>query len=274
MVELELLSTPKIRAMSSFTRQLNKNLDEPNRRRSSSDSAIQFEYGLCQYPPPDWALPRSDYDVASCSSDDDHERIELDDREGYRGARRKKLKIRRRWAQTIGLDPSNVPKFCRELTEHVRSVKDGPLDADGIEEDKGFFSRLTAPYKPPSPSRGPKVDWAGYPSPPLPIHKLNQHDSEIRHSGCPPGICNWAEEQDVDGDRNSDGDEPIPHLDKYHEMNHDLYTPSGKWEEMRHRHIDGWETLMRIKGVLAVSSSRIVCSFKLDRQSLLRYRSC
>jgi hypothetical protein len=228
--------------MSSITREPNKTVNEFNRRRSCSDSAIQIECSLRQYPPPDWDLPRSDYDVASCSSDDDHERIELDDRKGYRTARRKKLKVRRRRAQTIGPDAHGLPRFCGELTEHVRSVLDGPLDADGIDEDGGFFSALTAPYEPPSPSRGPKAKGLlpSFPS---------QHDTEVR-LGCPPGLCNCATEEGIDNDLNSDDDEPIPHLDGDYEMNHDLYTPNGKWEKVRHRPIDGWETLMRLKGML------------------------
>lgn len=38
-------------------------------------------------------------------------------------------------------------------------------------------------------------------------------------------------------------------LDKDYEVNHNLYTPSGKWEKTKHRSIDGWKTLMRIKGM-------------------------
>ncbi|KAF9787130.1 hypothetical protein BJ322DRAFT_701608 [Thelephora terrestris] len=205
--------------MSSITRQPNKAPNGPNRRRSCSDSAI--------------------------SSDDDHERVEIDDRKGYRKARRQKLKVRRRWAQSIGLDVYRLPRFCGELTEHVRSVNDGPLDADGIREDEGFFSALTAPYEPPSPSRSPKIDWPRYCPPSSPAQKLNHDDSEARRVGCPPGLCTCAEEQDVDGDHSSDDDETI--LDSDHEVNHDLYTPSGKWENVRNSPIDGWETLMRIK---------------------------
>jgi hypothetical protein len=253
-----LLPAPNIRPMGPIARQSNKALNEPNRRRSCSDSAVQFQYSLRRYPLPDWALPRSDYDVASCSSDDDHERIELDDRKGYRRARRAKLKVRRRWAQSVGLDAYDAPRFCREVTEHIRSVNDGPLDADGIEDDEGFFSKLNAPYEPPSPSRGPKIDWTKSPPSPLPIHRLNQGDSESRRVGCPPGLCSCAAEQDVDSDHNSDDDEPIPHLDSDYEMNHDLYTPGGKWEKMRDRPIDGWETLMRIKGVLLVCGGCVV----------------
>ena len=233
-------------------------LSEPNRRRSCSDSALQFECSLHQHPLPDWALPRSDYDVASCSSDDDHERIELDDRKGYRKARREKLKARQRWAQTIGLDAFDAPRFCKELTEHIRSVKVGPLDADGIKEDQGFFSTLTAPYEPPSPSHGKKVVWEKSPSSPPPIHVLNRHESEVRCVGCPSEPCNSAVDQDVDNDHSSDDDEPIPHLNGDHEMNHDLYTPSGKWEKLRHRSIDGWKTLMRIKGVLVIFGGCVV----------------
>ena len=246
--------------MSSTTGQANKTVNEPNRRRSCSDSAVQFECSLRRCPLPDWALPRSDYDAASCSSDDDHELMELDDRKGYRRARRKKLKVRRRWAQRFGLDPYHVPRFCKVLTEHIRSTRDGPLDADGIEEDQGFISTLTAPYEPPSPSRGSKIDWTKHPPPPLPIHKSGQRDSEVRRVGCPPGICNCTGEQDLDNDHSSDDDEPIPHLDRDYEMNanHDLYTPSGKWEKLGHRPIDGWETLMRIKGVLVVHKGCIV----------------
>lgn len=226
----------------SFTGQPNKTLNEPNRRRSASDSAIRIE---CSLQPPEWALPRSDYDVASCSSDDDHERIEVDDREGYCHARRKKLKVRRRRKQTVGPDAYEVPRFCKVLTEHVRSVKDGPLDADGIDEDEGFLAKLTAPYEPPFTSRDPKTDWAKYSPSPLPTLKQNQRDL---HVGCPAGFCNCATEQDVDNDHGSDDDEPIPHQDRDYEMDHGLYTPSGKWEVTKHRPIDGWETLMRIKG--------------------------
>jgi len=234
--------------MSSL-RRLNKTPEGPNRRRSSSDPAIQIECSLRRDSLPDWALPRPDYDVASCSSDDDHERVEVDDRDGYRNARRKKLKVRRRWARTIGPDAYRVPRFCGELTEHVRSVKGGPLDADGIEEGEGFFATLTAPYEPPSPPRGPKLDWAkNSPSSPTPIPKPNQDDSQARHVGCHPGFCSCAAEQDVDNDHDSDDDEPIPHPDRNYETHHDLYTPSGKWEVVRDSPIDGWETLMRIKG--------------------------
>ena len=221
--------------MSPATRQPNKTFNEPNRRRSCSDSAIQVEFSLRRYPLPDWALPKSDYDVASCSSDDDHERVELDDRRGYREARRKKLKVRRRRAWTIGLDAYEVPRFCEVLTEHVRSVENGPLDADRIREDEGFFSALTAPYDPPSPS---------------PIHEFNQCDCEAHRTGCPPGLCDRAAEQDFENDCQSDDDEPVPHPNRDYEVNHGLYTPSGKWERVRHRPIDGWETLMRIKGML------------------------
>lgn len=234
--------------MSSITRQPNKTVNEPNRRRSCSDSAIRIQCGFRQYPPvPDWAMPRSDYDIASCSSDDDHERIELDDRKGYRKARRRKLKVRRRWAQTIGLEVYKLPRFCGELTEHVRSVREGPLDADGIREDEGFFSTLTAPYEP--PSRTTNIDWAKRCSPSPPTQKPNRNDSEVRHAGCPPGLCTCAAEEAVDNDHSSDDDEPIP--DRDHEMKHDLYVPSGKWEKVRHSSIDGWETLRRIKGILA-----------------------
>ena len=60
------------------------------------------------------------------------------------------------------------PRFCKELTKRVRSVEDGPLDADGIDESEGFFAKLTAPYEPPSPSRDPKIDWTKHsPSPKL-----------------------------------------------------------------------------------------------------------
>jgi len=179
-------------AMSSL-RQLNKTPNEPNRRRSSSDPAIQpIECSLRRYSLPDWALSRPDYDVASCSSDDDHERVELDDREGYRNARRKKLKVRRRWARKIRPDAYGVPRFCGELTEHIRSVKDGPLDADGIEEDEGFFATLTAPYEPPSSSRGPKLDRAKHPPSPTPIPKPNQHDPKVRRVGCYPELRSCA----------------------------------------------------------------------------------
>ena len=232
-------------------------LNEPNRRRSCSDSALQFECNLRWHPLPDWAMSRSDYDVASCSSDDDHERIELGDRKGFCRARRDKLRVRRRWAQSIGLGAYNVPRFCKELTEHVRSIKDGPLYADGIEEDDGFLSTLTAPYEPPPPSYRLKIDWAKHPPSPLLIHTLNQHGSEGRVR-CPPGLCNCVVEQDVSSDHSSDDDEPIPHLDADYEINHDLYTPSGKWETLRDRPIDGWETLMRIKGVLVVCNGCVV----------------
>lgn len=244
--------------MSSITKPPNKALNEPNRRRSCSDSAVPSECDLRRYLLPDWALPRSDYDVASCSSDDDHERIELDDRKGFRKARRLKLKVRQRWAQTIGLDAYDFPRFCKELTEHIRSVKDGPLDADGIEEDEGFFSTLTAPYEPPSPLSRRKIDWTKYSPSPLPTHKTNKQDSEIGRFRCPPGLCNCAAEQDVGNGHDSDDDEPIPQPDRDYGMNHDLYTPSGKWEKLRHRPIDGWETLMRIKGVLVVCSNCII----------------
>ncbi|KAF9651916.1 hypothetical protein BDM02DRAFT_3110049 [Thelephora ganbajun] len=229
--------------MMSSMRQPNKTLNEPNRRRSSSDSDIQTEYSL-----PDWSLPRSDYDVASCSSDDDHERIEFDDRKGYHSARRKKLKVRRRWGRTIGSTTHEVPMFCEELTGHVLSVERGPLDADGIEEGEGFFATLTAPYEPPSPSCRPRIDWVKYPRSPFPTSNPNQDDSQVRRVRCPPGLCNCAAEQEVDKDRKSDDDEPIPPLDRDYEVNHDLYTPSGKWEAVRRSPIDGWETLMRIKG--------------------------
>ena len=251
----ELPPAPDIRTMSPIPRQPNK---EHNRRRSCSDSAVHFQYTLGRYPLPHWALPRSDYDVASCSSDDDHERIELDDRKGYRRARRQKLKVRRRWAQTIGLGAYDVPRFCKEFTEHIRSVKDGPLDADGIEDDQGFFSTLIAPYQPPPPSCGPRIDWTKSPPSPLPTQKSNHNGSQPRRVGCPPGLCNCAVEQDVDNDRSSDDDEPILHLDKDYEMNHELYTPGGKWENFRHRPIDGWETLMRVKGAL-VRLRRVTC---------------
>ena len=222
-------------------------MNEPNRRRSASDSAIQIE---CS-PLPHWALPRSDFDIASCSSDDDHERIELGDREGYCKARRRKLRVRRRWARTIGPDASEVPRFCGELTEHVRSVKDGPLDADGIREGEGFFAALTAPYEPPSPSHGPKIDWAKHSPSPVP----DQGDSRVRRVGCPPGLYDCAAEQDVDNDHESDDDEPIPHLDIDYEMDHGLYTPSGKWEMAKDSSIDEWETLMRIKGEMLSRNS-------------------
>lgn len=222
--------------MTPITRQPNRALNELNRRRSRSDSAIQIEWGVRRCPElPDWALPRSDFDIASCSSDDDHERIELGDRRGYRRMRRQKLKVRRRWTQTVGLDAFEVPRFCKELTEHVRSIRDGPLDADGIKEDEGFFATLTAPYEPPSPSRN---------------HDLNQYDPGVRRAGCPPGLCTCAAEQCVDNDCSSDDDEPVPHSDKDYEVNHDLYTPSGKWEKAKHRSIDEWKTLMRIKGIV------------------------
>lgn len=210
----------------SSTTQSNKALNEPNRQRSASDSAIQTECILRGYQLPDWALPQSDYDVASCSSDDDHERIEVDDREGYRNARRMKLKVRRRWRRTIGPDAYHAPRFCEALTEHVRSIKDGPLDADEIREDKGFFATLTAPYEPPSP---------------LP-------DLQVRRVGRPTGFRNRAAEQDVDNDHDSDDDEPIPHLDENYGTNHGLYTPSGKWVLVKHCPIDGWENLIRLKG--------------------------
>ena len=252
LVDPEPLPAPDTRTMSPNTRQPNK---EPNRRRSCSDSAVQFQYSLGRHPLPDWALPRSDYDVASCSSDDDHERIELDDRKGYRRARRKKLKVRRRWAQTIGLDAYDVPGFCKEFTEHIRSIRDGPLDADGIEEDEGFFSTLIAPYKPPLASRGSRIDWTKSPLSPLAVHRSKQDDSQPRRVGCPPGLCNCAAEQDVDNDHSSDDDGPISHLDRDYELNHELYTPGGKWENFRHRSIDGWETLIRIKGVLVAWSN-------------------
>ena len=238
----------------SFTRQPNRTLNEPNRRRSTSDPAIQIgECGLRRHQVPDWALSRSDYDVASCSSDDDHERIEVDDREGYRRARRKKLKVRRRWERTIGPDAYEVPRFCEVLTEHVRSVKDGPLDADGIEEDQGFLAKLSAPYEPPSTSRDPEIDWKKYS--PSPLSTPNQC------VGCPPGLCNCAAEQDVDNDHESDDDEPIPHLDRNYGMDHDLYTPSGRWEMAKHRPIDGWETLMRIKGEMSPRGNGLVRRF-------------
>lgn len=220
--------------MTPITRQPNGAVNEQNRRRSRSDSAIQIEWNVRQCPQlPDWALPRSDYDIASCSSDDDHERVELGDRKGYRRMRRQKLKVRRRWTQTVGLDAFEVPRFCKELTEHVRSIGDGPLDADGIREDEGFLAALTAPCEPPSPSRN---------------HDLNQYDAGVRRAGCLPGLCTCAAEQCVDN--SSDDDEPIPHLDKGYEVNHDLYVPSGKWEKTKHRSIDGWKTLMRIKGIV------------------------
>jgi len=252
-------------------RQPNKTPNEPNRRRSSSDSSIQIEYSLRHHPLPDWALPWPDYDVASCSSDDDHERIELDDRKGYRRARRKKLKVRRSWARTTGPDAYQVPRFCEDLTEHVRSVEDGPLDADGIEENEGFFATLTAPYEPPSPSHGPKIDWTKYSPSPASVAKPDQHNSP---AGCPPGLCGCAAEQDVDNDRRSDDDEPIPHLDRDYEMHHDLYTPSGKWEMAKRNPIDGWENLMRIKGMLDGQRIRWTICSSCYRQLLHRYRSC
>lgn len=230
----------------SSSRQPNRTLDEPNRRRSS----VHIEHSPRRHRIPDWALPQSNHDVASCSSDDDHERVELDDRKGYCSARRKKLRVRRRWARKIG-PAAYEPRFCEELTEHVRSIEDGPLDADGIEKDEGFFATLTAPYEPPSPSQSPKIDWATYSSPsPVPLQKPNQNDSPVRRVGCPPGLCSCPAEQDVDNNRESDDDEPIPHLDEDYEMDNHLYTPSGKWETMRHSPIDGWETLMRIKGMV------------------------
>jgi len=230
-------------------RQPNKTLNEPNRRRSSSDPSIQIEYSPRRYRVPGWALPRSSYDVASCSSDDDHERVELDDSKGYRKARRKKLKVRRKWARTMGPAAYEVPRFCEELTEHIRSIEDGPLDADGIERDEGFLATLTAPYEPPSPLRSPKIDWSTH-SPPSPsAPNPSQHESQVRRVGCPPGLCTCAAEQDVDSDHRSDDDEPIPHPDRDYGTDHDLYTPSGKWEVVRHCSIDRWETLMRIKGM-------------------------
>lgn len=232
--------------MSSIARHPSKPFEGPNRRRSCSDSAIQVECSFCHYPLPNWALPRSDYDVASCSSDDDHERIELNDRKGYRRARRNKLKVRRRWEQRIGLDWYEVPRFCKELTEHVRSTKVGPLDADATDEAEGFLSALTAPYEPP-----PSL--AKY-SPFPPSHESNQHRQESHGIVCPPGLCSCAAEQDIDNDLSSEDDEPIPHLDGGDQMNHDLYTPSGRWEEVRHRPIEGWETLMRMKGVLTAGN--------------------
>ena len=212
--------------------QPNKALNEPNRRRSASDSAIHTECILPGYQLPDWTLPQSDYDVASCSSDDDHERIEVNDRKGYRNARRTKLKVRRRWRRTAGPDACEVPRFCEVLTEHVRSVKDGPLDADELEEDKGFFATLTAPYEPPDQ----KFNWT------------KCSPSRVRRVGCSPGSCDCAAEQDVDNDHESDGDEPIPHLDENYGMNHGLYTPSGKWVLVKHCPIDGWKNLIRLKG--------------------------
>jgi len=233
----------------SLTRQPNETLNEPNRRaRSASDSDVRIECSIRPHQLPDWALPQSDHDIASCSSDDDHERIEVEDRKGYCRARQKKLKVRRRWKRTIGPDAYEVPRFCEVLTEHVRSVKDGPLDADRIEEDKGFLAKLTAPYEPPSTSRDPKVDRTIYSPSPPPTPKQNQRDPQVLCVGCPPGFCNCAAEQDVDNDRGSDDDEPNPHLDRNYEMDHDLYSPSGKWEMVKHCPIDGWETLMRIKG--------------------------
>lgn len=233
--------------MSSM-RQPNNTLNEPNRRRSSSDSSIQIECSLRRYRIPDWALPRSGYDVASCSSDDDHERVELEDIKGYRNARRKKLKVRRKWARTMRPDPYQAPRFCEDLTEHVRSIEDGPLDADGIEKDEGFFATSTAPYEPPSPSRSPKINWATYSPSLAPPPSPDQHDPRVRRVGCPPGLCSCATEQDVDNDNESDDDEPIPHPDRDSGTNHDLYVPSGKWETVKHRPIEGWENLMRIKG--------------------------
>ena len=225
--------------MSSI-RQPNKALNVPNRRRASSDSSIH------RYRIPDWALPQPNHDVASCSSDDDHERVEIDDRRGYRNARRMKLKVRRKRARTMGSAAHGVPRFCKELTEHVRSIRDGPLDADGIEEHEGFFATLTAPYEPPSPSRSPKIDWATYsPSP---------HDPQVRRVGCPPGLCSCATEQDAVNDQDSEDDEPIPHPDRDYEMDHDLYAPSGKWEMVKNSSIDRWETLMRLKGALRSAS--------------------
>lgn len=165
--------------------------NEPNRRRSCSDSAIEIEWSFRQCPLPQWALPRPNHDVASCSSDDDHERIELGDRKGYRKARRKKPRVRlRRRAHTIGLDAHEIPRFCKELTEHVRSIKDGPLDAGGIDEDKGFFSALTAPYNPLPPPRGPKIGWTKHSSSSL-THESNGYDPGARRVGCPPGHCTW-----------------------------------------------------------------------------------
>ena len=242
------------RAMSSM-RQPNRTLSEPNRRRSSSDSSIQIDRNLGRrHRIPDWALPRSNHDVASCSSDDDHERIELDDDKGYRRARRKKLKVRRRWERTMGPAAYGIPRFCGELTEHVRSLEDGPLDADGIENDKGFFATLTAPYEPPSPSRHPKIDRTTYSPSPVTPSKPSQQDPQVHRVGCPPGLCSCAAELDVDNDHDSDDDEPIPHPDQDYQMDHDLYTPSGKWETVRHSPIDGWETLMRIKGMVSNGS--------------------
>ena len=248
LIHLELRPAPDTRPMGSI-RQPNMALNEPNRRRSSSDSSVQIECSLRRYRVPGWALPRSSYDVASCSSDDDHERVELNDDKGYRKARRKKLRVRRKWARTMGPAAYEVPRFCEELTEHIRSIEDGPLDADGIEKDEGFFATLTAPYEPPSPSRSPKIDWPKQPPPPVP--NPSQHEPQVRRIGCPPGLCTCAAEQDFDSDHRSDDDEPIPHLDRDYETDHDLYTPSGKWEAVKRCPIDRWETLMRIKGMVS-----------------------
>jgi hypothetical protein len=256
----------------SSKRQPYNALDEPNRRRSSSDASV--EYGLRRYRLPDWALPRPDYDIASCSSDDDHERVELDDRKGYRKARRMKLKVRRRRAWTVGSGADRVPGFCGELTEHVRSLEEGPLEADEIEEDEGFFATLTAPYEPPSPSPGPKIDWASYSPSPAPVPKPHQRDSQVRCVGCPPGLCTCATtELDADNDNETDDDEDLSHLDQDYEMGHDLYTPSGKWEVVRHCPIDGWETLMRIKGMTSSGIRPTICS-GLRLQLLRHCRSC
>jgi len=250
---LELRPAPDTRAMGSI-RQPNKTLNEPNRRRSSSDSSIQIECSLRRSRVPGWPLPRSSYDVASCSSDDDHERVELDDGKGYRKARRKKLKVRRKWARTMGSAAYEVPRFCEELTEHIRSIEDGPLDADGIEGHEGFFATLTAPYQPPPPSRGPKINWPTHTLSPLPVPNPNQHESQVRRVACPPGLCSCATEQGVDNDHWSDDDEPIPDPDRDYGTGHDLYTPSGKWEVVKHCPIDRWETLMRIKGMVSIGN--------------------
>ena len=227
--------------MSSVTGHQEKPFGELNRRRSCSDSAIELECGPRRCPLPDWVSPRSAHDPALCDSDEHHQWIEPDGRRTYGS------KVRRTRALTIG---SNTYEVSKVSSEHV---KDDPLDADGTEGKQGFHLALIAPYEQlPTPPRRSGIDGPKYPPSPLPTRKSNRQEPEALRVGCPPGLCTCPIEQDLEGDDDSGSDDDYPtlHLDSGHEMNHELYVPSGKWEDVRHKSIDGWETLMRIKGMI------------------------
>ena len=78
------------------------------------------------------------------------------------------------WERMIGPDAYEVPRFCEVLTEHVRSVKEGPLDTDRIKEDQGFLAKLSAPYEPPSTSHDPEINQKKYS--PSPLSTPNLHE--------------------------------------------------------------------------------------------------